>query len=64
MPLYAYRCRACGAEFEELVRFSTPDEEIACPRCGQRAAEKRLTAFATLGRESISRRALACGPIP
>lgn len=63
MPLYVYRCRACGAEFEELVRFSTPDEEIVCPRCGQRAAEKRLAAFASLGREGASRRAPACGPI-
>ena len=31
MPLYAYTCDACAAEFELLVRASdTP----ACPSCG------------------------------
>jgi putative FmdB family regulatory protein len=30
MPLYEYRCEACGAEHELLVRAS---QEVRCPQC-------------------------------
>lgn len=63
MPLYEYRCRACGAEFEQLVRWNTSPEEIECPHCGRREAEKRLSRFAARGTDSGSRRDAACGPI-
>ena len=33
MPLYEYRCEACGAEEEALEGFSAPSEH-ACARCG------------------------------
>lgn len=62
MPLYEYRCRACGAEFEQLVRWDTRTEEIECPRCGRREAEKRFSRFATRA-EVGSRRDAACGPV-
>ena len=43
MPLYDYRCPACQAEFELLVRSDT---RPACPRCGatdpERAQVSRL----------------------
>ena len=34
MPIFEYRCKECGNEFEELV---TGDREkvIACPDCGK-----------------------------
>jgi putative FmdB family regulatory protein len=33
MPLYEYRCDACGHQFEVIQKFS--DEPIAvCPKCG------------------------------
>ncbi|MCS6963449.1 FmdB family zinc ribbon protein [Thermoflexus sp.] len=63
MPLYEYRCRACGAEFEQLVRWNTPVEEIECPDCGRREAEKRLSRFAARGMDGGSRRDTACGPV-
>jgi putative FmdB family regulatory protein len=31
MPLYAYRCQSCAADFELLVRSS---DIPACPSCG------------------------------
>jgi putative FmdB family regulatory protein len=38
MPLYDFRCRQCGDEFERLVRQSvTPD----CPGCGSTDLERR-----------------------
>ncbi len=32
MPLYEYRCKACGHRFEKIQSFSAPDEK-ECPAC-------------------------------
>lgn len=32
MPLYEYRCTACGHVFEKIQSFSAPDEK-ECPKC-------------------------------
>lgn len=32
MPLYEYRCTACGHRFEKIQTFSAPDEK-ECPVC-------------------------------
>ena len=44
MPIYEYVCRACGHEFELLVRppITTP----ACPSCNTPDLERRLSGFA------------------
>ncbi|MDY0058778.1 MAG: zinc ribbon domain-containing protein [Myxococcota bacterium] len=57
MPIYEYRCRQCGQPFEKLVRVTTPLEEVECPHCGQRDAERRLSLFASFGAG-----AAACSP--
>jgi putative FmdB family regulatory protein len=42
MPLYEYRCEACGHQFEVIQKFS--DEPIAvCPKCGSGPVEKLLS---------------------
>lgn len=33
MPIYDYKCRGCGHEFEELARISDPPA-TRCPACG------------------------------
>ncbi|MFN3928115.1 MAG: FmdB family zinc ribbon protein [Thermoflexus sp.] len=65
MPLYEYRCRACGTEFEQLVRWNTPTEEIECPHCGRREAEKRMSRFAAwaAGAGAGRQRDTVCGPV-
>jgi putative FmdB family regulatory protein len=40
MPIYAYRCTACDAEFEQLVRA---DSKVACPECHGRKLERRMS---------------------
>ena len=43
MPIYAYKCRACGHEVEVLQKVSDPPLHT-CPSCGQEAIAKQLTA--------------------
>ena len=43
MPIYAYRCTACGFEKDHLQKLSDP-LLVACPSCGQDAYQKQLTA--------------------
>ena len=40
MPIFEYECRACGHEFEQLVRAG---DIPACPSCTGRDLEKRLS---------------------
>ena len=44
MPLYEYQCRACGHEFEVLVRPG--DSAPACGSCGSADLEKLLSHLA------------------
>ena len=42
MPLYEYRCNACGHLFEKIQKFSDPPVDV-CPNCGERNVEKLLS---------------------
>lgn len=43
MPLYEYRCDACGHEMDALQKMS--DEPLVdCPSCGQEALRKLVSA--------------------
>lgn len=42
MPLYEYRCKNCGHQFEKIQSFSAPDEK-ECPIC-QGPVERLLSA--------------------
>lgn len=43
MPIFEYRCKQCGADFETIVRSSTIP---ACPRCESTELDKQLSVFA------------------
>ncbi len=49
MPIYEYRCQNCGENFEKLVRSINGAEQVVCPVCQSESAERRLSAFATVG---------------
>ncbi len=43
MPIYAYRCAACGHAKDVLQKLSDPVLTV-CPACGAEAFSKQLTA--------------------
>ena len=61
MPIFEYRCRKCGHEFERII-FGTPDK-IDCPHCESREIQKLLSSFAvsSSGRKAAESSS-ACGP--
>ena len=63
MPIYEYRCRACDNTFSTLVASSdTPEEEIVCPRCKERQAEKLLSMkAAVIGEHRATTKTPLCG---
>lgn len=44
MPIYEYRCEACGHDFEKLVKLSAPIP--SCPECDANSVKKRVSAAA------------------
>jgi len=48
MPIYEYRCKACGATSEHLVGMGK-DEEIACKDCGSTELERILSVASFMG---------------
>jgi len=64
MPLYEYRCKSCGEEFEKMVRFSETQSPI-CPTCSSQQTEKKLSLVATRGFSgglSLGSASSSCGP--
>ena len=56
MPIFEYACRACGHEFETLVRAAdTP----SCARCASPELEKKLSVFAAESNSAETRVATA-----
>ena len=48
MPIYDYRCRGCGEQFELLVLKTTV---AACPSCQSRELEQMISGFAVSSKE-------------
>lgn len=42
MPIYEFKCRECGKQFEEIVLDES--EEVVCPHCSGKNAERLLSA--------------------
>ena len=60
MPLYEYRCHACGHRFEVLQRIGEGAEGLVCPECGERDLEKQFSTFASAGGDQTT--GPICGP--
>jgi len=47
MPIYEYRCRECGEEFETIIFRQEDEWDISCPKCGRKHPERLMAAFAS-----------------
>lgn len=47
MPLYEYRCEACGHRFELWQRMGADKEGVSCPSCGSREVARLWSTFAS-----------------
>lgn len=52
MPMYEYKCKACGQSFDKLSSIVEKDEAKECPYCGKSDSEKMISNF--LGANSSS----------
>ncbi|MBE9550634.1 MAG: zinc ribbon domain-containing protein [Proteobacteria bacterium] len=46
MPLYEFRCKKCGCQFEQIV-FLADGEPVKCPKCGVADPERLLSTFSS-----------------
>ena len=61
MPIYEYRCQACGAEFEDFTLSSHDDATVACRACSSRRVTRLLSAFAVHGSAETALEPGPCG---
>ena len=49
-PIYEYRCRKCGHEYEQRRSFADMDKRRACPKCRSRSVARKVSMhFAVVG---------------
>ena len=46
MPIFEYKCRACGKRFSTLVGMTAEADDVRCPACGSVEADKLVSRFA------------------
>jgi putative FmdB family regulatory protein len=56
MPIYEYKCRSCGRQFEYLILSSTPAPK--CPSCKKKDLE-RLISLSAVSSESSRQASLS-----
>src|SRR5579883_3199483 len=43
MPLYEFRCTACGATFEQRLALAALGQPVRCPHCGALMSERLVS---------------------
>ena len=46
MPLYEYRCEACGEMFAKLQKMGATEEGVGCPKCGADDVRRQISSCA------------------
>ena len=46
MPIFEFKCKKCGHQFEELRLSSSGFKGIKCPKCGGKQVTKEMSSFA------------------
>jgi putative FmdB family regulatory protein len=59
MPIFEYKCRKCGNNFELLEKASDKSKRI-CPSCGCEDVEKQISVFSAVVKEGESKKCHSC----
>jgi putative FmdB family regulatory protein len=51
VPVYEYRCLACGKKFAVLVGMTAEQDDEACPHCGAARSERLVSRVAKVRTE-------------
>jgi putative FmdB family regulatory protein len=65
VPIYEYVCSKCGESFEKLVRSTSSEVEVRCPRCDADKVARKISVFGFSGGSSSSLSfdgGSSCGP--
>jgi putative FmdB family regulatory protein len=60
MPIYEYRCKDCGKEYEEIVSVSAT-EAPPCPSCSSKNTEKKISLSGNIGGSASGSSGGSCG---
>ncbi|UCG39187.1 MAG: zinc ribbon domain-containing protein [bacterium] len=52
MPIFEFRCKKCGHQFETITSRSEDGSGLSCPECGAGKPEKLISLFSASGTES------------
>jgi putative FmdB family regulatory protein len=45
MPIYEYKCKKCGENFELKRSIWDPKKDIKCPKCGDQDVDRVFSSF-------------------
>ena len=45
MPIYEFKCKDCGNEFEIIMRASASKEDVTCPKCQAKNPDRLMSSF-------------------
>ncbi|MBP8950903.1 MAG: zinc ribbon domain-containing protein [Armatimonadetes bacterium] len=62
MPIYEYRCRKCGSQFELLTDFRRRHDPADCPVCGANDAQRQMSVCAKGATRTGSSCSISSGP--
>ena len=51
MPVFEFRCRACGKKYSALVGMTADSSETKCPHCGSLEGDRLVSRFARVRSE-------------
>lgn len=60
MPIFEYQCGECNSKYEILVRNTSDEQEIACPKCNSAKSKKLFSTFAASVPSSVSSSGSGC----
>jgi len=65
MPIYSYRCKDCGAEFELLVGITQSSKKPKCKKCGSKNLKRLFSSFGVrMGSSSTGSSSCPTGTCP